>query len=295
MTQLRPSFVELDRQNLRQPTMVLVPLLALAASACAPPSAPGVSYPGPCTVTSTGADGVEHIIERTHFQAGLPVEREAFGLDGSPRRLWRWTRSDGITTLESTEYDAGSALRWTRKRWADDRGRWALETVDDRSDGTIDAWRAREFDGAQLRRESAYRGGERLFTTRFTPSESGQQIEELVAWEDGESDRTVRAYDRRDRMTHSHVDLGADGIWDQETATIWDGAGRVAWWEDDDADGRPNLVGTRQPAVDGYVELEDLDGDDVHDRIRRYDSAGNIAAQELPHDRVTLRYSYACF
>jgi hypothetical protein len=269
-------------------------IAAAALTSCAP--APSQSVPpaaGPCAVHETSPSGTI-VLERTRYVDGRPRHRAGFSPDGTIWRSWSWSYADRAVRVRSREHTEGaSVLDWTRTQHLDTRDRWVIEELDRHSDGVIDETRTRTFQDDQLVGESRSRQGEPLSQTTHTRWPGGRQ-ETLVAWADGGSDLVVRTYDADDRLVAQRTDLGIDGVWDDVRTTTWDARGRRAWHEDHDADGRPELSGRRRDDGCGYREEEDLDGDEVPDRIWTYNCEGNLSELSLPSDRRTLQYSYSC-
>ncbi len=268
-------------------------LLPLFCLACAPDDSPPQRHPGPCAVyleTDVGRD----LAEETEYEGNRPVTRRAYA-QGRLRRTWRWSYTDHVESLESVERDEPAGpLRWTRVRSRNRDGHWVEESLDLGSNGTVDETRLRDYHDGVLQLECHFRGARSISCTTHTRP-GARETHEAVVWSDGGADAVVRHWDTRGRLLEEAVDFGADGAVDRRSRTRWDATGRSEWETDYDGDGHPELRGVRHDDGCGFVELEDLDGDDLPDRERHFDCDRYLVKEAYPQERRTFRYSYSCF
>lgn len=269
---------------------ILVVLIFLTA--CSPPDTGELRHPGPCEVLAV-VDGRTVLVEETSWWRGLPVERTRYGLDGRPAERWRGEYvGQALVAAESIEFDP-LPLRTRIRRTLGPDGLWIRQVSVHGDDPARASNHLRQFRQGRLVAETLERNG-RVQWERTHRHGSARRVS-TTCWFDGGCDAETTTFDERMRPVRMTLDLDQDGHLDRILAWRYRGSHVHTWSEDYDADGEPEMRGERRAAGDGWVEVEDINGDRVTDRWTFLDGAGNIIRRGTRQSEPEYHYGYACF
>jgi hypothetical protein len=277
-------------------TLFLSMLAACGPATSAPPALQTAHHPEACRITAHTGAGDRWLASETQFESGLPTRRRRYDRRGNLTReqLWWYDAAGNPVRETSREPDTSTPITWTRTRTYDTQGRWVLQRTDYGNDRVVDVETARWFHAGRLHREERTQHGDLLYVVDHTYARSGLRHEAVTAWFDGDSDLHTWDLTPGGQVQRERVDLGIDGRWDRTLTQTWENGFRRNWDEDLNGDGRPDIVGRALRTDQGHVEEEDLNGDEIPDRTRAYDHAGNLVREWFPNDDLTYKYDYEC-